>query len=179
MKGGDCPSWRGSLVVEFKTWLNKTRKSTYSETADSHMKQTTKHQNHDEKTAHGTNADSVTFCRLKIHFSSVYFSPRKIYCIRVARTSSPDRIRTGHVLMGLPLIYGSPPQPGESEPSPGRPFPTHHSVADKNIVFTTTSYILFAQAVRCWMLGFRSCATPLGTSRRGTLQLRICEQQQR
>ena len=26
VKGDDCPSWRGSLVVKFNIWLNKTRR---------------------------------------------------------------------------------------------------------------------------------------------------------
>ena len=32
-------------------------------------------------------------------------------------------------------------------------------------------HLICPQAVRCWMLGFRSCATPLGTSRRGALYI--------
>ena len=26
VKGDDCPSWRGSLVVHFNIWLSKTRR---------------------------------------------------------------------------------------------------------------------------------------------------------
>ena len=78
--------------------------------------------------------------------------------------------------MGLPLIYGSPPRREESEPYPGRRLPTlrfsrcgqqhsfhHHQV---HLICPQT-------AVRCWMLGFRSCATPLGTFRRGALYLYV------
>ena len=41
VKGDDCSSWRGSLVVDFKIYLAQhDKKSTYSEMADSHyMKQ--------------------------------------------------------------------------------------------------------------------------------------------
>ena len=71
-----------------------------------------KHQNHDRKTRHGTAAGFVFFCRLNMHLSSFHFLPRKFYCIRVARIKRPHRTSTGagHVLMGLPLIYGSPPR---------------------------------------------------------------------
>ena len=83
--------------------------------------------------------------------------------------------RAGHEL-GLPLFYDYLPRRGESEPSPaGRlPPPPVSRASDKNASVTTTRYIFFAQAcqaVTCWILRFRSCATPLGTSRRGTLTL--------
>ena len=150
-------------------------KRTYSEIADFHTKQETKkkHQNHDRKTAHGTTADFVFFCRLNIHLSTFYFSPRKVYCIRVAHIKSPHRTSTGagHVLMGLPLTYGSSPRRAESEPYPGGRLPTlrFSSCGQEHSFHSHQVHLICPQTVRCWILGFRSCATPLGTSRRGTL----------
>ena len=70
--------------------------------------------------------------------------------------------------MGIPLIYGSSPRWGESEPSPGGRFPTLHSSCGQEHSFHYHQvHRICPQAVRCWMLGFRSCATPLSTSRRG------------
>ena len=106
------------------------KKSTYSETADSHTKPRKKIKtNHDRKTAHGTTAgffspvENPSFVHL--FFTTQFF---KNYCIiRVARTKSPHgaRTRAGHVLRRLPLLlYGSPPRRGESEPSPEGRLPT-------------------------------------------------------
>ena len=153
-------------------------KSTYSEIADFHTKQGTKkkHQNHDRKTAHETTVHFVFFCQLNIHLSAFYFLPRKFYCTRVARIKYPHRTSTGagHVLMGLPLIYGSPRR-GESEPYPGGCLPTlrFSSCGQEHSVHYHQVHLIWPQTVRCWMLGFRSCATPLGTPRRGTLYSRI------
>ena len=153
MKGDDCPSWRVSLVVKFNIWLNKTRRVPILKLPifiRNNRKKKKKHKNHDRKTAHGTTADFVFFCRLSIHLSSFYFLPRKFYCVRVARIKSPHRASTGagHVLMGLPLIYGSPPQRGESEPYPGgRLLTLRFSSGGQEhteVVFTTARYILFA-----------------------------------
>ena len=73
--------------VDHSSWTAKsgsTRQeeyNTYSEMADSHTYATKRKQNHDKKTGHGTAADFF-FCRLKIHLSSIYFSPRNFYCIQ-------------------------------------------------------------------------------------------------
>ena len=80
----DCPSWRRSLVVNGST-RQEEYLSIYSEMADSHTKQRRKHQNNDRKTVHGTIAGFFFRCRLKIHVSSIYFSPRKFYCLHKSR----------------------------------------------------------------------------------------------
>ena len=55
VNGGDRPSWRGSFVVRFNIWLNKTRVPSLKWLIPTRNKET-KHQKHDRKTAHGTNA---------------------------------------------------------------------------------------------------------------------------
>ena len=73
--------------------------------------------------------------------------------------------------MRLPLLYDSPPRRGESEPSPGGRLPTlrFSSCGQEHGFHYHQVHLICPQMVRCCMLGFRSCATPLGTSRRGTL----------
>ena len=92
--------------VDHSLWSLKSgptrQHSTYSEMADSHMKQRRTHQNHDKKTAHGQLL-FFFFCQLIIHLSSMYFLPRKFMCVRVDRTKSHRPTRAGHVRMGLPL----------------------------------------------------------------------------
>ena len=75
--------------------------------------------------------------------------------------------------MGLPLLYGSPPRRGGSEPSPGGrlPTPRFSSCGQEHSFRYHQVHLACPQAVICWMLGFRSCATPIGTSRRGTLYI--------
>ena len=107
------------------------------------------------------------FLPVKIHLSSFYLLPRKFYCVIAARIKSSHRTSTGagHVLMGLPHIYGSPLQRGESEPYPGGRLSTlrlsgcgqEHSFQYHQV------HLICPQTVRCCMLGLRSCATPLGT----------------
>ena len=138
--------------------------------ADSHVKQRKKHQNHYKKTAHGTSAAFFCFFfRLKIHLSSICsFFTTQISLCRSRPYKSPHRTSAGHVLMGLPLIYGSPRRRGESEPSPGGRLPTPRfssSGQEHNFSLPPGTSCLPRQS----MLGFRSCATPPGTSRRGTL----------
>ena len=179
VKGDDCPSWRGSFVVNFNIWLSKTIRApilkwlipiyTWYETRKNIET------NHDRKTAHGTTA--VFFSRVENPpFAHSFFTTQKFkfYCIvRVARTKSPHcaSTRGGHILMRLPRLYGSPPRRGESEPSPGGRLPTlrSSSCGHEHSFHYHRVHVICPQAVRCWMLGFRSCATPLGTSRRGTL----------
>ena len=70
--------------------------------------------------------------------------------------------------MGLALVYGSPPRREESEPSPGGRLPTlrFSSCRQEQSFHYHQVHLICPQAIRCWMLGFGSCATPLGTSRR-------------
>ena len=77
--------------------------------------------------------------------------------------------------MGLPLLHGSPPRRGESEPPPGGRLPTFRfsSCGQEHGVHYHHVHLICPQAVRCWMPGFRFCATPLGTSHWGTLCIRI------
>ena len=64
--------------------------------------------------------------------------------IRVTRTKSPHRTRAVHDVTGIPLLYGSPPRRGESEPSPGGRFPTLHSSCGQEHSLHCTRYIGFA-----------------------------------
>ena len=57
MKGDDCLSWRGSLVVKFNIWLNKTRRVPILKwLIPIRNKEENIKTNHDRKTAHGTTA---------------------------------------------------------------------------------------------------------------------------
>ena len=181
VKGDDCPSWRKSLIVKFNFWLNKT--STYSEMSDSHTKQ--KKKTSKPTTIERPRTEQLLFFLVPVEnppFIQLFFTTQifKFYCIRVARTKSPHRASTcaGHVPMGLPLLlYGSPPRRGESEPSPGGRLPTirFSSCGQEHSFYYHQIHLACPQAVICWMLtGFRSCATPLGTFRRGTLLLSYC-----
>ena len=78
--------------------------------------------------------------------------------------------------MGLPLLYGYPPRRGESERSPAGRLPTLRSSScrQEDSFRYRQVHVFCPQAVRCWMFGLRSCATPLGTSRRGTLYMCTC-----
>ena len=90
--------------------------------------------------------------------------------LRVALTKNPHRTRAVHVVMGIPLLFVSPPRRGESEPSPGGRFLTLNSSCGQEHSFHCHQvHRICPQAVRCWMLGLRSRATPLTTVRRGTL----------
>ena len=134
------------------------------------MKRRKKHQNHGINTAHGTTADFL-FAVGKTIFRPFIFTTQKLPHIRVARTKSPQCTHAVNVLMGMPLIHGSPPQRGENEPSPVGRLPTlrFSSCGQAHSFHYHQVHLICPQAVRCWMVGFRSCATPLGTSRRGTL----------
>ena len=169
VKGHDCPSWRGSLFVEFKLWLNTTTRMLLKRLIPTRNKE--KNTKTTIKRPRTKQLLILPFYRLVIHLSSIYLLPRKIYCIRVASTKSPHRTRAGHVLMGLPLLYGAPPRRGESEPSPGGCLPTlrFSSCGQEHSLHYHQVHLNCPQAVRRWMLGFCSSATPLGTSRRGTL----------
>ena len=144
--------------------------------AESHTKQRKKHKiNHDRKTAHETTA--VFLPVENPPFIHLFFTTQilNFHCIRVARTKCPHRAstRAGHVHMGLPPLYGSPPRLGESEPSPGGRLPTlrFSSCGQEHSFHYHQVHLFCPQAVIYWMLGFRSCATPVGTSRRGTLYI--------
>ena len=77
--------------------------------------------------------------------------------------------------MGLPLIHGSPPRRRESEPYPAERLPTlrFSSCGQEHSFHYYQVHLICPQTVRCWMFGFRSCATPSGTSRRETMYLCI------
>ena len=175
VKGDDCPSWRGSLVVKFNIWLNKTKRVPNLKWLNPiRNKEKNIKTNHDRKTARGTTA--VFFLPVENPpFVHILFTTKtsKFYCASVARTKSPHRAstRAGHVLIGLPCLYGFPPRRGESEPSPGGRLPTlrFSRCGQEHSFHHNQKNLICPQAVRCWMLRFRSCATPLGTSRRGTL----------
>ena len=152
VKGDDCPSWRGSLVVKFNIWLNKTnKKSTYSEIADSHMK----HQETKEKNIKTTIKRRRTEQLLILFFLPVenppfvhlFFTtqsllhksrPYKKYIVREyscwTRTDGDYHLFT---VLHHDGERANRPREGASPHSASRS-------ADKNIVFTTTRYILFA-----------------------------------
>ena len=178
VKGDDCPSGRGSLVVKFNVWLNKTRRVPISKWLIPIRNKENIKTNHNRKIAHGTQL----FSFLPVEnppFVHLFFSTQifKFDCTRVTRTKSPHRasIRAGHVLMGLPLLYGSPPRREESKPSPGGRLPTlrFSSCGQEHSFHYHQVHLVCPQAVRCGMLGFRFGATSLGTSRRGTLYMCI------
>ena len=176
VKGDDCPSWRVSLVVKFNIWLNKTRRVPILKLPIS-IRNNRKQRKNIKTTIERRSTEQLLilfFLPVKHPPFVLLFFTSQILLHKsrpYKKSASYSSTGAGHVFMGLPLIYGSPPRRGESEPS--REGASPHSAsraADKNIVFTTTRYMLFAhRQVRCWMLGFRSCPTPLGTSRRGTL----------
>ena len=115
---------------EVQYLAQQDKKSTYSEMVDSHTKQKKISK---PTTIKRPRTEQLLFIFLPVEnppFSSIYMSQRNffnVHCIRAARTKSPHRAstRAGHVLMrSLPLLYGSPPRRGESEPSPGGRLPT-------------------------------------------------------
>ena len=84
-----------------------------------------------------------------------FFTTHKFYCVRVARKKSSRRTSTGagHVLMGLPLIYGSPSRRGESEPYPGGRLSTlrFSSCGQEHRFHLHQVHLFCPQTVRCWM----------------------------
>ena len=160
--------------MEIKLWLNKTiRVPTLKWPFPIRMKQRKK-----KNMIKSPRTEQLLFffvCRLKLHLSfHIYFTTQTLQHKRVARTQSPHRTLAVPVLMEMPLLHGFPPRRGESEPSPGGRFPTLHLSCGQEPAFTFHQvHRIRLQAVRCWVLGFRSCATPLSTSRRRTLYNRI------
>ena len=189
VKGDDCPSWRVSLVVKFNIWLNKTRRVPIMKLLIS-IRNNGKQINEKiiKTTTERRRTEKLLICFLPVENLPIrpfifYHAKKKkkMYCIRVASIKSPVvRVLAldTYLLMGLPLRYGgSPPRRRESEPYPGGRLPTlrfsrcgqEHSFRYHEV------HLICPQTDRCWMFGFRSCATPLGTSRRGTLYTYINE----
>ena len=124
-------------------------KSTYSEIADFHTKQETKkkHQKHDRKTAHGTTADFVFFagwtstCWPFIFYHANFAGKESpLWKVRIVRVLALDTYSWDYHLFTVLHHDGERANRTRKGASP-------HSAsraADKNIVFTTTRYILFA-----------------------------------
>ena len=133
-----------------------------------------KNQNHDKKTAHGRTAACFFFAKVENSpFVHLFFTTQiLLHKGRPYKGSSSYSCWTRADGITTYLRFH---HDGEraNRIREGAPLPPASRAADKNVVFTTTRYILFAQAVRCCILGFRSGATPLRTSPplRGTLYI--------
>ena len=179
LKGDDCPSWCVSLVVKFNVWLNNTRRVLILKLL---IFIRNRKQRKNIKTTierRRTEQLPILFFLLVEHppfgLLFLFFTTQNLlHKSRPYKKSASyeywRRTRT-HVL--LPPIYGSPPRRGESEPYPGGRLPTRRfsSCGQEHSFHYHQVHLICPQTVRCWMLGFRSCATPLGTCRRGTLYL--------
>ena len=77
--GDHCPSWRGSRVVEFKIWLNTTRRVPVLKWLIPIRIKRRKN----KTTIKRQRTEQLLFffaCRFKIHLSSICFLRRKVYC---------------------------------------------------------------------------------------------------
>ena len=171
VKGDDCLSWRVSLVVKVNIWLNKTRRVPI-------LKFLISIRNNRKEKNIKTTIDRRRTEQLLILFILPVENPPFILLLFTThillRKSRPHNksasyeywrwTRTDGITTYLRFTTGRE----RTVPARTPPHTPLLRATDRNIVSLPpgTSYL---PTVRCWMLGFRSCTTPLGTSRRTSL----------